>query len=165
MQSSTKIHSETLLRIINGSSSFCKGPRTSKVWKSKDPKGPRTLRLCLSEDLCKNNYSHLYFAVVTFLTKIQNWCYKTNKNLSKHNCQKNLDGKNYYCPKNLDGKNHYHPRILTNHKKVGSSRISFSLKFWSLVRNALYCMETWRKKQTQKNCMTSGGFVIVSSNK
>ena len=56
------------------------------------------------------------FAVVTFLTKIQNWCYKTKKNLSNHNCQKNLDGKN-----------HYHPRILANHKKVGSSRISISL--------------------------------------
>ena len=68
------VRNETLLRIINGSSSFCKGPRTSKVWKSKDPKGLRTLRICLSEDLCKNNYSHLYFAVVTFLTKIQNWC-------------------------------------------------------------------------------------------
>ena len=36
--------SETLLRTINGSSSFCKGPRTSKVWKSKDPKGPRTFK-------------------------------------------------------------------------------------------------------------------------
>ena len=24
-------------------------------------------------------HSHLYFAVVTFLTKIQIWCYKTNK--------------------------------------------------------------------------------------
>ena len=49
------------------------------------------------------------------------------KNLSKHNCQKNLDGKNYYCPKNLDGKNHYYPRILTTIQKLGSSRISFSL--------------------------------------
>ena len=27
----------TLLQKVNGSSSFCKGPRTSKVWKSKDP--------------------------------------------------------------------------------------------------------------------------------
>ena len=62
--------------------------------------------------------------------------------MSKHNCQKNLGGKNYYCSKNLDGKNHYHPRILTNHKKVGSSRVSFSLflliRFWILVRNACY---------------------------
>ena len=68
-----------LLRKVNGSSSFCKGPRTSKVWKSKDPQGLRTLRLCMSEDLCKNYYSHLYFTVVTFLTKIQNWCYITKK--------------------------------------------------------------------------------------
>ena len=143
--------SGTLPQNLNGSSSFCKGPRTSKVWKSKDLKGPRTLRLCMSEDLCKNYYSHLNFAVVTFLTKIQNWCYKTTKNLSKHNCEKNLDGKNhyhpknldgknYYHPKNLDGKNHYHPRILTTIQKVGSSRISFSLFlliwFWILVRNA-----------------------------
>ena len=45
--------------------------------------GPRTLRLCMSEDLCKNYYSHLYFAVVTFLTKIQNWCYTTKKKLVK----------------------------------------------------------------------------------
>ena len=48
----------TLLRRVNGSSGFCKGPRTSKVWKSKDPKGPRTFRLCKSADLCKNYYSH-----------------------------------------------------------------------------------------------------------
>ena len=73
----------TLPRNINGSSSFCKGPRTSKGWKSKDPKGPRTLRLCMSEDLCKSYYSHLYFVVVTFLTKNQNWCYKTTKKLVK----------------------------------------------------------------------------------
>ena len=134
-----KTWSGTLPRNINGSSSFCKGPRTSKVWKSKDPQGPRTLRLCMSEDLCKHYYSHLYFAVVTFLTKIQNWCYNTQKNLSKHNCQKYLDGKNHYCPKNLDGKNHYHPRIFTTIQKVGSSRISISLslliRFWVLVRN------------------------------
>ena len=71
--------SGTLPWNINGSSSFCKGPRTSKVWKSKDPQGPGTLRLCMSEDLCKNYYSHLYFTVVTFLTKIQNWCYITKK--------------------------------------------------------------------------------------
>ena len=75
--------SGTLPRNLNGSSSFCKGPRTSKVWKSKDPQGPRTLRLCMSEDLCKNYYTHLNFAIVTFLTKIQNWCYKTNKKLVK----------------------------------------------------------------------------------
>ena len=78
----------TLPRNVNGSSSFCKGPRTSKVWKSKDPQGLRTLSLCMSEDLCKNYYSHLYFMVVTFLTKIQNCCYIPKKNLSKHNCQK-----------------------------------------------------------------------------
>ena len=92
--------SETLLRTINGSSSFCKGPRTSKVWKSKDPKGPRTLRLCMSKDLCKNYYPHLNFEVVTFLTKIQNWCYKTS-------------------PKNLDGKNHYHPSFWSHDQKLG----------------------------------------------
>ena len=61
----------TLPRNLNGSSSFCKGPR--------DPKSPCTLRLCMSEDLCKNYDSHLNFAVVTFLTKIQNWCYTTKK--------------------------------------------------------------------------------------
>jgi hypothetical protein len=54
-------------------------------------------------------------------------CYKTNKKLAKTQLSKKLDGTNYFCPKNLDGKNHYHPRILTNHKNVGSSRISFSL--------------------------------------
>ena len=32
-----------LLRRVNGSSSFCKGPRTSKVWKSKDPKSKKLL--------------------------------------------------------------------------------------------------------------------------
>ena len=56
----------------------------------------------MSEDLCKNYYSHLNFAVVTFLTKIQNWYY--TKKLPNYNCQKNLDGKNYPCPKKLDGK-------------------------------------------------------------
>ena len=80
--------SETLLRIINGSSSFCKCPRTSKVWKSKNPKGPRTLRLCLSEDLCKNNYSYLHFAAVTFLTKIQNWCCTSKKTCQKTTVKK-----------------------------------------------------------------------------
>ena len=59
--------SGTLPRNINGSSSFCKGPRTSKVWKSKDR---------MSEDLCKNYYFHLYFTIVTFLTKIRNWFYR-----------------------------------------------------------------------------------------
>ena len=92
-------------------------------------------------DLCKNYYSYLYFAVVTFMTKIQNWWYNTQKISSKHYCQKYLDGKNYYHPKNLDGKNHYHPRILTTIQKVGSSRISFSLflliQFWILVRNGI----------------------------
>ena len=29
----------TLLQKVDGISSFCKGPRTSKVWNSKDPKG------------------------------------------------------------------------------------------------------------------------------
>ena len=141
---------------INGSSSFCKGPRTSKVWKSKDPQGPRTLRLCMSEDLCKNYYSHLYFTVVTFLTKIQNWCYITKK-LVKTQLSKKLDGKNYYCPKNLDGKNHYHPSFWSHDQKLGwekplpskflitwpksldSSRISIPLfllvRFWILARN------------------------------
>ena len=42
----------------------------------------------MSEDLCKNYYSHLYFTIVTFLTKIKNWCYISKKNLSKHYCQK-----------------------------------------------------------------------------
>ena len=63
-------------------------PWNINIWKSKDPQSPRTLRLCMSEDLCKNYYSHLYFTVVTFLTKIQNWYYITKNNLSKHNCQK-----------------------------------------------------------------------------
>ena len=68
-----------LLRRVNGSSSFYKGLRTCKVWKSADPSGPWTFKLYLSLDLCKNYYSHLYFTVVTFLTKIQNWCYITKK--------------------------------------------------------------------------------------
>ena len=34
--------SGTLPQNINVSSSFCKGPRTSKVWKTKNLKGPRT---------------------------------------------------------------------------------------------------------------------------
>ena len=48
----------TLLWKVNGSISFCKGPRTSKVWKSKDPKDPWTFRFCKSADLCKNYCSH-----------------------------------------------------------------------------------------------------------
>ena len=50
---------------------------------------PLTLRICISEDLCKNYYSHLYFSVVTFMTKIQSWCYKTNKKLVKTQLSKN----------------------------------------------------------------------------
>ena len=42
----------TLLQRVNGSSGFCKGPRTSKVWKSKDPKGPQTFRLY--SNVCTN---------------------------------------------------------------------------------------------------------------
>ena len=105
--------SETLLRTINGSSSFCKGPRTSKVWKSKDPKGPRTLRLCMSKDLCKNYYSHLYFAVVTNKKLVKTW-----------------------LSKNLDGKNHYHPRIFTtmqNHILM----IQKWTRFWIFSRNVI----------------------------
>ena len=45
-----------LLRKVNGSSSFYKGPRTCKVWKSADPSGPWTCKLYLSLDLCKNYY-------------------------------------------------------------------------------------------------------------
>ena len=122
--------SGTLPWNINGSSSFCKGPRTSKVWKSKDPQGPRTLRLCMSEDLCKNYYSHLYFTVVTFLTKIQNWCYITKKNLVKTTTvQKFWMGKTTtiqvfdhmtdHMTKNLDGKNHYHPSFWSHDQKLG----------------------------------------------
>ena len=50
----------------------------------------------MSEDLCKNYYSHLYFTVVTFLAKIQNWCYKTTKKLVKPQLWKNLDGKSHF---------------------------------------------------------------------
>ena len=74
-------------------------------------------------------HSNLNFVVVTFLTKIQNWCSKTNKKLVKTQLSKNLDGKNYYCLKNLDGKTHYHPKILTNHKKRGKQQ-NFLLTFF-----------------------------------
>ena len=37
--------------------------------------------LCMFKNLCKNYYSYLDLGVITFLTKIQNWCYKTNKKL------------------------------------------------------------------------------------
>ena len=39
--------------------------------------------LCMFKNLCKNYYSYLDLGVITFLTKIQNWCYKTNKKLVK----------------------------------------------------------------------------------
>ena len=78
------ICSGTIQWNINGSSSFCKGARTSE---SESPR-THTLRLCMSEDLCKNYYFHSYFTIVTFLSKIQYWCYITKKNLSKHNCEK-----------------------------------------------------------------------------
>ena len=53
-----------LPRNLNRSSSFCKGPRTSKDWKSKDSKGLRTLRLC---------YSHLNFAVLSHCAATRPW--------------------------------------------------------------------------------------------
>ena len=84
----------------------------------------------MSLDLCKNNYSHSYFAVLTFLTKNQNPLVIIQISLSKHKFQKKLDGKFYYCPrilKNLDGKNHYWPRILKN---LGVSMFSFPLFYW-----------------------------------
>ena len=66
---------------------------------------------------CKNYCCHLYFTVVTFLTKIQNWCYITKKNLSKHNCEKNWMVKTTtiqvfdHMTKNLDGKNHSREKL------------------------------------------------------
>ena len=111
----------------------------------------------MSEDLCKNYYSHLYFTVVTFLTKIQNWCYITKTNLSNHNCQKSWMVKTTtvqkiwmgktttiqvfdHMTKNLDGKNHYHPSFWSHDQKnLDSSRISIPLfllvRFWILARN------------------------------
>ena len=134
--------SGTLPWNINGSSSFCKGPRTSKVWKSKDPQGPRTLRLCMSEDLCKNYYSHLYFTVVTFLTKIQNWSYITKNNLSKHNCQKSWMVKTTTVQKIWMGKTTTIQVFDHMTKNLDSSRISIPLfllvRFWILARNAFY---------------------------
>ena len=134
--------SGTLPWNINGSSSFCKGPRTSKVWKSKDPQGPRTLRLCMSEDLCKNYYSHLYFTVVTFLTKIQNWCYITKKNLSKHNCQKSWMVKTTTVQKIWMGKTTTIQVFDHMTKNLDSSRISIPLflliRFWILARNGCW---------------------------
>ena len=68
---SSQLENGTLPRIINGIVVFAKVQGLVKS---------ETLRLYMSEDLCKNYYSHLYFTVVTFLTKIQNWCYITKKN-------------------------------------------------------------------------------------
>ena len=69
----------TLLRKVNGSSSFCKGPRTSKVWKSKDPKGPRTFRLKMSSVPIVTR--GLYFFTLawdmshySFLSQLTLWC-------------------------------------------------------------------------------------------
>ena len=136
-----RVSNGTLLRKVNGSSSFCKGPRTSKVWKSKDPKGQRTFRLCKSADLCKNYYSHLYFTVVTFLTKIQNWCYFTKKNLSKHNYQKSWMVKTTTVQKIWMGKTTTIQVFDHMTKNLDSSRISIPLFllvwFWILVRNAI----------------------------
>ena len=53
------------------------------VKSERDPKGPHTLRLFLSADLCKNYYSHSNFTAVTFLTKIQNPLVKNTTQLSK----------------------------------------------------------------------------------
>ena len=55
--------------------------RKKKTYGSPKNKGTKILAelKAVSEDLCKNYYSHLYFTVVTFLTKIQNWCYITKK--------------------------------------------------------------------------------------
>ena len=100
-------------------------------------------------DLCKNFYFHINFAVVTFLTKIQNWCCKTNKNLSKHNCQNNLD----YCPENLNGKNiAYHPRILTNHTKSRKQQIFFFTFFTNTILN--FGQECFRQKSQSSLLLT-----------
>jgi hypothetical protein len=79
--------------------------------------GPRTLRLCMSEDLCKNYYSHFYFAVVTFLTKIQNWCSTTKKLVKtklskKFGWEKLLLSKTFGWEKPLPSKNFdYHTKL------------------------------------------------------
>ena len=57
--------SVTLPQNSLGSSSFCKGPRTDNVWKSK----ARTFRLYWSKNLCKQYYCQDCFKVVTFLRK------------------------------------------------------------------------------------------------
>ena len=83
----------------------------------------------------KTYYSHMNFAVVTFLTKIQNWRYKTNKELVK----KIWMVKTTAVQKIWMGKNTSIQEFWLTIQKVGSSRISFSLflliRFWILVRN------------------------------
>ena len=131
-ETTMQYYSGTLLRNWNGSSSFCKGPRTSKVWKSKDPKGPRTLRLCMSEDLCKNYYSHLNFTVVTFLTKIQNWCYKTNKKLVKTQLSKKFGWEKPLLSKKFGWEKPFLRKIQNRTSRKTGKKIVLQI-FWTVV--------------------------------
>ena len=58
----------------------------------------------MSADLCKNHYSNLYFAVVTFLTKFKIGAILQKKTCQKSTAKKHLDANNYYHSQNLDGK-------------------------------------------------------------
>ena len=53
----------TLLRKVNGSSGFFKGPRTSKVWKSKDPKISTTVQII------QKVWSSIFFFPVSLLLR------------------------------------------------------------------------------------------------
>ena len=58
--------------------------------------------LCMFKNLCKNYYSYLDLGVITFLTKIQNWCYKTNKKLVKTLLSKKFGWEKPLPSKNFD---------------------------------------------------------------
>ena len=62
-------NSGTLLQNINGSSSFCKGPRTSKV------QGPKVQALKQTKNLSKHNCQKIWMVKTTTVQKI--WMGKT----------------------------------------------------------------------------------------
>ena len=105
--------------------------------------GSWTFRLCQSLDLCKNYYSHLNFAVVTFLTKLQNYCYETNKKTCQNTIvKKNWMGKATTIQKILMGKTTTIQKIWMG-KTTTIQEFLLPYKKWEVVE----CLQVKKKKQ------------------
>ena len=124
---------------MNKSNSFSKGPRTSKVWKSKKSIGySNFVTLQVRGSFLKNTASINIFCGSNIPDKNSKLVLYYKKKLVKTQLLKNLDGKNFYFSKNLDGKNHYHPmgktttiQVFDHRTKNFDGKNHYHPSFWS----------------------------------